>query len=1489
MSTPDPRIPPYLGRILAPGGEEAGTCFQLSPGVLVTAAHVVEELGPTVTVEPLGGGRQRDATVARLDALADLAVLVTDQALTASVAGLVATDSVILKTDVVCSGVAEVDDEDHTYGYLDALGIWTGGTTRDLQLPLGRLSSRDVLRGMSGAPVRRLSDDAVVGVVSGRYNAADGWLRDTVWVARTEVLEVLCARLADVTVVRAAPAGRIDLVLAVEASRVRLRGPGIDVDAAHAGVSPGLAGAVDDVRRRRARAGLVREAAIEADAGGTLALARAGQLLAERFLAPEVAAELARALGVAEAANQGLRLGIEVGGPLARLPWEALPTPGAARPLALHPLVDAYRLVPGAAVRSIPGPIRILVAIASPTEGGGQVLDYEAELRNVLDAVRAARAGAAHVAVVRFGSTAAISAALKAEDFHVLHLSAHGSPGAIVVEDDLGQARTVDADTFVDEAVPAGRMPPLVCLAACHTNVAAAAEAPSFAARLLQRGAAVVVATETTVTDRYATRLFARLYGRLAAATVPEVLEALCDAAPGGAGRAGRSAIGRRCQLAGLEEWSVVTASAPGAPVVLFDPATVAPVRLGPQAPRIGLVGGRAVGDFVGRRHELRQWPAELLDPGVGGLVLHGIGGVGKTTLAAEVVAEVKKREPSRLLAQLWGTVSVEDVLGEVADTLRRHLLMSGSDAPALVARAVELAARRDLPWRDRYAVLAEHALSAVPVLMVLDNFEDNLVDHRGVLVAPEVAELLACWLADPGLSRLLVTSRYRFSLPRSAEAALAFNAVGPLSFAETRKLVWSLPALDALSDDQVERIWRLVGGHPRSLEYLDALLSTGRGRYPDITVRLHDAMVARLGADDADALLGAERTLDAALAEVAVVAADDVLLPRLVGSLVPPARRLLVAASVFREPVDVHGLAFQVGQADEGAGSVPDRGAAMARVDEILGREGIATDGPIDVGALPAALRVELAPHLAELYRLPTPPRRLPDGFGASASACVATTLVGVEGLAGDEKFFVHRWTASELERLSAQPAQAGELAQAHRRAAEYWQWRVEVWPQDRAGDVHDLLEARHHLLAVDDVEGAGAVTEDVCIQLDGWGAWDQEEALVYDTLRRLPESSDRRWAWIHQLGILAQARGAYDEAEARYRQSLEINERLGNLAGMATSYHQLGTLAQDRGDYDEAEARYRQSLEIDERLGNPAGMAASYHQLGFLAQRRGDYDEAEARYRQSLEIKERLGNLAGMAATYHQLGTLAQDRGDYDEAEARYRQSLEINERLSNLADLAASYGQLGTLAQARGDYDDAEARYRQSLEITERLGNLAGMAAGYHQLGMLAQRRGDYDAAEARYRQSLEINERLSNLADMAASYHQLGFLAQVRGDYDGAEARYRQSLEISERLSNLAGMAASYSQLGILVAEVGSPSEAISWHVRALTLRLRLGVPQMSIDLGRLAELRRGLGPERFTEILARLLDDENRASLNDLLDQFERGDDADGSDAERPDP
>ena len=127
----------------------------------------------------------------------------------------------------------------------------------------------------------------------------------------------------------------------------------------------------------------------------------------------------------------------------AGLPWEALPGPDG-RPLALHPLVSVYRKTPAAPGRVLAGPLRIVVAIASPDSGGGPVLDYERELRNVLAAVRAARADAADVRVVPFATPAAIRAELDRGPAHVLHVTGHGSPGLLYLEDEDGAAADGD-------------------------------------------------------------------------------------------------------------------------------------------------------------------------------------------------------------------------------------------------------------------------------------------------------------------------------------------------------------------------------------------------------------------------------------------------------------------------------------------------------------------------------------------------------------------------------------------------------------------------------------------------------------------------------------------------------------------------------------------------------------------------------------------------------------------------------------------------------------------------------------------------------------------------------------------------------------------------------------------------------------------------------------------------------------------------------------
>ena len=80
----------------------------------------------------------------------------------------------------------------------------------------------------------------------------------------------------------------------------------------------------------------------------------------------------------------------------------------------------------------------------------------------------------------------------------------------LILEDENGRAREVTAEQFLDEAVPAwvharGDLPGRLL----HRRPTAE-RANSFAADLAGHGAAAVIATETSVTDRYATRVFAR-------------------------------------------------------------------------------------------------------------------------------------------------------------------------------------------------------------------------------------------------------------------------------------------------------------------------------------------------------------------------------------------------------------------------------------------------------------------------------------------------------------------------------------------------------------------------------------------------------------------------------------------------------------------------------------------------------------------------------------------------------------------------------------------------------------------------------------------------------------------------------------------------------------------------------------------------------------------------------------------------------------------
>ena len=93
----------------------------------------------------------------------------------------------------------------------------------------------------------------------------------------------------------------------------------------------------------------------------------------------------------------------------------------------------------------------------------------------------------------------------------------------------------------------------------------------------------------------------------------------------------------------------------------------------------------------------------------------------------------------------------------------------------------------------------------------------------------------------------------------------------------------------------------------------------------------------------------------------------------------------------------------------------------------------------------------------------------------------------------------------------------------------------------------------------------------------------------------RLVLEATEENWA------------GRLQAADSRLQRALTIAEELGDRSAVATSFHQLGIVAQNRGEYDQAINYYQRALTTFEELGDRSAVATSFHQLGIVAQNRG------------------------------------------------------------------------------------------------------------------------------------------------------------------------------------------------------------------------------------------------------------------------------------------
>ncbi len=149
---------------------------------------------------------------------------------------------------------------------------------------------------------------------------------------------------------------------------------------------------------------------------------------------------------------------------------------------------------------------------------------------------------------------------------------------------------------------------------------------------------------------------------------------------------------------------------------------------------------------------------------------------------------------------------------------------------------------------------------------------------------------------------------------------------------------------------------------------------------------------------------------------------------------------------------------------------------------------------------------------------------------------------------------------------------------------------------------------------------------------------------------------------------GVLAAERGDYDDAEQIYQDVLKIYRDLNVDQPVVVVLNDLGRLEHARKQYDMAEKYYREALTLAESKSLKEPQAYITGNLGALALDRDQWTEARKWYEKALPLARELGRQTSIASDLTGLARAYEEEGHPNLALPLAEEALVINERLQD-----------------------------------------------------------------------------------------------------------------------------------------------------------------------------------------------------------------------------
>ncbi|MCC5597871.1 tetratricopeptide repeat protein [Nostoc favosum] len=320
-----------------------------------------------------------------------------------------------------------------------------------------------------------------------------------------------------------------------------------------------------------------------------------------------------------------------------------------------------------------------------------------------------------------------------------------------------------------------------------------------------------------------------------------------------------------------------------------------------------------------------------------------------------------------------------------------------------------------------------------------------------------------------------------------------------------------------------------------------------------------------------------------------------------------------------------------------------------------------------------------------------------------------------------------------------------------------------------------------------------------------------------------RNPEGS-----FLMNLGIAYLYQGQYERAIDFYQQSLDIARKIGDRNIESSSLMNLGNAYNYRGQYQQAIDFLQQSLETARKIGNRNTEGKSLANLGVTYLSQGHYQQAIDFLQQSLETAREIGDRNSEGLSLMNLGIAYNYQGQYEQAIDFLQQSLDIAREIGDRNFEGKSLINLGLAYNYQGQYQQAIEFLQQSLDIAREIGDRNSEGASLANLGLAYNYQGQYERAINFLQQSLEIARKIGDRNSEGNSLGNLGNVYYSLGQYQQAIEFYQQSLEIAREIGDRNGEAIAWFNLGEALENLNRESDALGAYRNARELCQAMGL-------------------------------------------------------------